>query len=187
MPQWTQNVESWPACLFSSVPPDSLSLALTPRSWTLGWTLRTLTLKSACPQANGTRRTQTSLHKKTLWGSNVGLSQKGKTGKEILTHGLESGEVAKETFPHFLSAAKFSQWNSPVARQETDNVSRLLTKQAKAIKTLLSLFYNMQSLTVCYSLRISPCVVSVYPLVCLVFVVCYCAHSACFCVKMSES
>lgn len=28
--------ESWPACLFSSVPPDSLSLALTPRSWTLG-------------------------------------------------------------------------------------------------------------------------------------------------------
>lgn len=114
--------------------------------------------------------------------------KKEKTGKEILTRGLESGEVAKETFPHFLSAAKFSQWSSPVAQQETDNVSRLLTKQAKAIKTLLSLFYNMQSLTVCYSLCISPWLVSVYPLiVCLVFVVCSCAHSVLECVFVCKN
>lgn len=41
---------------------------------------------------------------------------------------------------------------SASARPEKDNMSRLLTDQAKAIQTSLSLFYeNMQSLNVCYS------------------------------------
>lgn len=94
-------------------PADSLSLALTPRSWTLGWTLRTWTLQSACPQANGTKRTRTWLHSKTLVGSNVGPSRWGRPGKRKKNPDWKSGQAPRGRFPavcplsvHCLSAAK---------------------------------------------------------------------------------
>lgn len=111
---------------------------------------------------------------------------------------LESGESSKRDIcdkskvSHLLSAAKSSQWSSPVAlwcfciyttREGRCEQAAHRTGQSNTNQFIPFLRNNMQSFNVRYSQCINSCVVSVYPLtVCHVFVVYSCVHCVRVCV-----